>query len=301
MERAGWLAPKALLAGLLGGLLAPLPAASVVDGQIDSFESGTTAGWSVGISHPAPPQNVATGGPDGIDDNYLRLTSLGGFGAGSRLAAFNVAQWSGDYLTEGVGAILVDLNNLGSTDQSLRLLFTDGILPAGNNAAVSTDAVVVPAGSGWITAVFPITPSDLTVQLGSANQALSATAQLWIFHNDDPSFPPDAFVAILGIDNVEALPEPSAQGALCAGLGLLAWLDRRRAKARWRLRTRDLAPGGGQVDADRARSRRCAHHAAPASSSAARTRSRFETEGTTLAGMLPVSPAKLVGELGPTE
>jgi hypothetical protein len=226
-------AAKALLVGLLGGLLAPLPAAAVVDGQIDTFESGTTEGWSVGFgAHPAPPQNVATGGPDGAGDAYLLLTSVGGFAAGSRLAAFNQAQWSGDYLTEGVGAILVDVNNLGATDLSLRLLFTDGSGQSGSHVALSTQAVVVPAGSGWITAVFPITPSDLTAQTGSAVQALSTTAQLWIFHNDQPAFPPFPIVASLGIDNVEALPEPSAPAALGAGLVLLAWLDRRRVRRR---------------------------------------------------------------------
>jgi hypothetical protein len=90
--------------------------------------------------------------------------------------------------------------------------------------------VLVPAGSGWMTVAFRITPSDLTAQTGNVSQALASAEQLWIFHNDAPSFPPDASAANLGVDNVEALPEPSTPGALCAGLALLFWLDRRRAK-----------------------------------------------------------------------
>jgi len=220
----------ALLTGLI--LVAGLPAAAVVDGQIDTFESATTESWSVGAPHPAPPQNVATGGPDGAGDHFLLLTSLGGFGAGSRLASFNQAQWSGDYLTAGVGALLVDVNNLGNTDLLLRLMVTDGSGQFATHAAVSTDAVFVPSGSGWITVAFRIRPSDLTAQVGTAADALSDTAQLWIFHNDTASFPPDAVTVTLGIDNIEALPEPSAQAALGTGLALLAWLDRRRVTRR---------------------------------------------------------------------
>jgi len=191
------LAGPALLTALLLAL-AP-PAVAVVDAQIDTFESATTEGWSVGVGgHPAPPQNVATGGPDGAGDHYLLLTSLGGFGAGSRLAAFNQAQWSGDYLTAGVGALLVDVNNLGGTDLFLRLLVTDGSGLSASHAAVSTDAVFVPAGSGWITVAFRIRPSDLTAQVGNVADALSDTAQLWIFDNDTVSFPPDAIAASLG-------------------------------------------------------------------------------------------------------
>ena len=40
MKRTRWLARTARVAGLLAGLLAPLPLAAVVDTQIDTFESG---------------------------------------------------------------------------------------------------------------------------------------------------------------------------------------------------------------------------------------------------------------------
>jgi hypothetical protein len=217
-------------AALFGAGLAPLAASAVVNGQIDTFEIGTPQGWVAGAGHPAPPQNIATGGPGGAGDNYLQVVSQGGFGAGSRFAAFNTAQWSGNYLSAGVGSILVNVNNLGSTDLALRLLFTDGSGQFGSHVALSTDAVLLPAGSGWTTVLFPITPSDLTAQTGDVSQALSNAAQLWIFHNEASSFPPPATVSLLGVDNVEALPEPTLQGALGAGLVALACLDRRRAR-----------------------------------------------------------------------
>lgn len=213
-------------------LLAPLSALAVVDAQIDTFESGTAAGWSAGLPHPVPPQNVATGGPAGVDDNFLQLTSFGGFGPGSRMAAFNPAQWSGDYTAAGIGGILVDVDNPGITELSLRLFFADGAGMGFTNAAISTLPVVVPAGSGWITAFFPVAPSDLTAVVGDVGQALADTVQLWILHNDTAAFPAAPIAATLGVDNIEALPEPTAPAALGAGFALIMCLDRARAQRR---------------------------------------------------------------------
>ena len=93
-------------AGLAAALTLAQGAAAVTLGQIDDFEDGTTQGWVVGIgtgaTSPVPPVAVATGGPDGADDGYLLLTSVGGFGAGSRLAVINATQWAGDYTTSGI-------------------------------------------------------------------------------------------------------------------------------------------------------------------------------------------------------
>lgn len=126
------------------GLTLPQGANALSLGQVDDFEDGTTQGWAVGPPHPAPPANVASGGPAGAGDNYMQLTAIGGASAGSRLAAFNISQWSGDYLAAGITGFSIDLNNLGSTDLSLRLGISDG----GSNAAIS-GAVTLLAGSGW--------------------------------------------------------------------------------------------------------------------------------------------------------
>lgn len=77
-------------------------------GQVSDFESGTTEGWGIGLvsAHPNLPTNVASGGPDGADDNFLQTRSNGGSGAGSRLAFFNEnLEWTGDYTTGGVTGI----------------------------------------------------------------------------------------------------------------------------------------------------------------------------------------------------
>jgi hypothetical protein len=218
-----------VLAVVLGAL--PASAAPILIGQQDTFEDGTTQGWVVsllGSPSPVPPVNVATGGPAGVDDNYLQLTSIGGGGAGSRLTVINPAQWAGDYLAGGVGSVSMDLLNLGATDLSLRLLFED---PAGGpptNIAASTTPFVLGAGSGWVHATFGIAPADLTALMGDASAALSGATVIRLFHSDVIGFPGLPIVASLGVDNItaEAIPEPASLVLFSVSLGMA--LARRR-------------------------------------------------------------------------
>jgi hypothetical protein len=201
--------------------LAALPASALVLGQIDTFEDGTVQSWIVaplGASHPAPPQNVPDGGPTGVGDNYLELTAVGGAGAGSKLAVLNLDQWAGDYTSAGIGGVILDARNLGSTDLHLRLLLEDPGAGPPLNVAI-TDAVIVPAQGGWTTAMFSLDPADLTVLLGDVMTLLSNTTAMRIIHNPDPTFPPPEIAAVLGVDNIEAVAtvtpvEPSSWGRL---------------------------------------------------------------------------------------
>ena len=103
-------------------------------GQTDTFEDGSTNGWSTGIAHPAPPVADPAG--------FLRITALGAAGAGGRLVAFAGPQWAGDYTAAGVTGITLDLANLGTTDLELRLRL------AANADTVFSGAVNLAAGSG---------------------------------------------------------------------------------------------------------------------------------------------------------
>lgn len=187
-------------------LLVATAASALTFGQIDTFEDGTTANWVVGVIggvHPAPPQNVADGGPDGAGDNYLRLTSFGGNGPGSHLTVVNLTQWAGDYLGASINLITMHLINLGNTDLSIRLRFAD---PAGgppNNVAI-TDSVQLPAGSGWQLVSFHVAPADLIALLGDTTLLLGATTELRIFHGEAPAFPGEPIAAQLGVDNILA-------------------------------------------------------------------------------------------------
>ena len=180
----------------------------------------------LGSPHPAPPANVATGGPAGAGDHFLQLTAVGGIGAGNRLTVINPAQWAGDYEAAGVTGIAMDVFNPGNTNLALRLLFEDPFPPS--NQAVSSSAIPLPAGSCWTHVVFPITPGDVTAVLGSVDAALSNATTIRIFHATTAAFPGDPIVAQLGVDNIRAVPEPSVAMLLALALGGLA-IGRRRA------------------------------------------------------------------------
>jgi hypothetical protein len=204
-----------LLIGALLILRGGLTHASIVWGQVDDFENGTTQGWSVGDpSHPAPPSNVATGGPAGLNDNYLKLQALGVGDAGSRLAVFNRdPRWSGNFTASGLPSITMDVNNFGPSDAYLRLLFSDQVAGMPTNVAI-TDAVLIPGSSGWTKATWSIALADLTADKGDKALAFANVTEIRLFHNPNATFggpgngiPPISVT--LGIDNIAA-PEPSS-------------------------------------------------------------------------------------------
>jgi hypothetical protein len=206
---------------------------------LDDFQDGTVESWVVsggpgGGVHPAPPANIATGGPSGAGDRYMRLTALGGLGAGSRLTVNNMDQWAMNYIASGVTQIEMDVNNLGNTDLVLRLLFEDPMGAPPTNIAFSDDGIILPAGGGWIHAVFDVTPGALVAALGTAEGALLNTTALRIFHSPVDVFPGEPIVASLGVDNIAAIaptavPEPTSLLLLGAG-GLVLIVKLRRRK-----------------------------------------------------------------------
>lgn len=196
------------------------PASALVLDQIDDFEDGTTQNWVVallGEEHPAPPENIPTGGPTGMDDNYLLVTAQGGQGPGSRLTVNNITQWAGDYPNSGVALIEMDLRNFSNEDLYIRLLFEDPTAGPPQNVAVTSVSVELPAGSDWIHASFSISPGDLTALEGDINTALANTTVFRIFHNEEPAFPPPPVVARLGLDNIQALSGPTPTDAASWG------------------------------------------------------------------------------------
>lgn len=225
-----------ILTIVAGFLIAPsVAAASVVAGQVDDFEDGTVQNWdgsSADPPAPGPPINVASGGPAGVDDNYLHVTSTGGGGPGSKLAAFNVAQWTGDYIAAGVMTIQADMKNFSASgeDLEMRLLIHFG---AGGNFT-STLSQTVPADGAWHTLTFGLTAADLT-NVGGGND-LNLTLQsvpriLFRHQSGAPTGPGVApsIVAQVGIDNVRAIPEPAT--AMLIGLGALVLRNPRRRRA----------------------------------------------------------------------
>lgn len=229
------LLPLLCLPGLAGAF--PL-------GLIDDFEDGTTAGWVVGLlgaAHPAPPVNVPDGGPDGDGDNYLRLTSVGGGGAGSRLAAINLSQWAGDYsIAEGDPldhyVMRGWVRNFGETDVFLRVLLENPMGGPPTDLAV-TAAVEVPAGSRWMEFELSFRAADLTLLQGDLDALLADVTAIRLFHSEAADFPGEASLAQIGVDDLAALgivhdgvAEPGSLALALLGLGGLGILRLRPAR-----------------------------------------------------------------------
>ena len=184
-------------------LLLVAPSANAIEaGQVDDFENGTTAGWTKGTASTNPPSNITTGGPSGMNDNFLRNESSGGTGADSRQVIFNNAQWTGSYSGAGVVTIRLNVRNSGSTMLNLRIA-----LSSGATWFASSTARQVAASGGWQTAEFELNDSQMTRVQGSATLAsvLASVTQMRILSSSSPSFRGDAMASTMDLDNIEAV------------------------------------------------------------------------------------------------
>lgn len=190
-------------------LMSAIGLPQVSDGQVDNFEDGTTQNWIIGSPGSAvfPPTNVATDGPNGMDDNYLTYTStppeMGG--AGSKMVIFNSgAQWSSNFTSEGILAIQFDVRVL-TNDLNLRVAFQG---PNGKRICTTIPVNVV-AGSGWQSVTIPISASDFTSISGSStvsiSDTLAAVNTMRILSSNAPTWTnPDTVVATIHLDNITA-------------------------------------------------------------------------------------------------
>jgi hypothetical protein len=208
-----------LSTALAAAFLSQFASAAVI-GQIDTFQDGTTDNWfagglGMGQIPPVPPQVVAAGGPAGAGDQFLQITALGGNGPGSRIAAINLNQWTGDYLHSPVTGIAMDLKNLGATDLTVRLLFEDPMMAPPADQAVTTFGQTLKVGSGWTHTFFAIAPSAFTVLSGDINTLLANTTLIRIIENPIPA-DAEPIVGVLGVDNIAAaVPEPTTLLPVC--------------------------------------------------------------------------------------
>jgi hypothetical protein len=219
-------------------LLVPLSFASaafgITLGQIDDFQDGTTQGWNSGGANPNPPANAANAGPLGAGDHALSITGNGGFGPGSNLVAMNPqagfgsSQWTGNYTAAGVGLLFTTLRNPSQVPLSIRIGLVGGTSTS-EGRFVTTDAVVVPANSGWFTVDFPIGPADLTFStsftpgnpITDPAVALTQVIELRIVHSVAINYRGEPIDAELLVDNIVAVPEPGLVLQLACGIGVL--------------------------------------------------------------------------------
>ena len=191
---------------LVSFLLTTITWAQVVANQVDDFEDGTTQNWVIGGA-AAPefqPMNVATDGPDGVDDNYLSYSSLGGSGVASKMIIFNAgptSQWSSNFTAQGIVAIRMDVRVL-TNDLNLRVAFQGS-----GTRICTTNAIPVTAGTGWTEITIPIDASDFTLVSGGSTieTVLTNVSAMRILSSNAPTWTgADAIVSTIHLDNITA-------------------------------------------------------------------------------------------------
>jgi hypothetical protein len=192
------------------GLAIFLSAAStfaVTIGQIDMFQDGLD-NWQGGVGgfSVAP-----SGGPAGAGDHYLQLNS-GASPLPPRMTAFNDSQWLGNFTAAGVTSVVVDLLNSGTTSLSMRVAIREAAGGSTTPGYASTNPFILPADGLWHHAVFDLNAASLTGF--NSPQPLSVdlanVKDFRILDSAALSGVGDIVTAQVGVDNVTAVPEPSA-------------------------------------------------------------------------------------------
>lgn len=190
---------KTLLTFIFSCVLCSFTLAQVSGGQVDDFEDDTVQGWVVGAGSSNPPVNIATGGPNGAGDNFLRYISTGTGGPDSKMIVFNQAQWTGDFTAAGVVAVEFDVK-VETNNLNLRVAFDGG----GGRFCTSTP-IVVTAGSGWNHVVIPISTTDFTAVGGTdIVDTLADVNTMRILSNTSASWVGQTIAATMELDNIEA-------------------------------------------------------------------------------------------------
>lgn len=198
---------------------------AIAPGFINTFSTGLDD-WQKGQVNPTYLSVPTTGGPAGTGDAYMESVADGA-GSFGRLTVFNSAEWSTDFIADGVTSVKMDLLP-AAVPLEIRLALRLG----GNIGYISSSAFTLAPGGTWQSASFSLAAADMTAvgAPGSYNDVLSAANfQFRILNAASTSnVRGDAVSATLGIDNIEAIPEPATWGLLVLGAGVCAAAARRR-------------------------------------------------------------------------
>jgi hypothetical protein len=206
-------------------------------GQTDTFSTGTTLNWDQGAGAPAANLTVIpTGGPTGTNDAYLQVSGSGGFGAGSRLTAYNQVQWAGNYTAAPVNTIEMDLRAPNGATQPLSIRIAFRQSAAGGSGFSSSTPVVLSDGN-WRHVTFLLAAENFTPvgATGSFDTFMTGVPEFRILHATGASLTGDPIAASLGVDNIRAgftpIPEPgTVLGVAVVAVGLVRLVRNRFAR-----------------------------------------------------------------------
>lgn len=171
--------------------------------QTDDFQSGTSEGWTDGVL--MSPTVQTTGGPAGIGDAFLMISTSSPIGPGSKLATFNTGpDWVGDYANLNASSVTVDLMNpTGSSMVEMRLVLFGPLNTS--QRWTSTISTAVLSDSIWRNYEFSLAEEELT-SVGSASNygdMIDSVVRIMLRHDmGAPSNGGTPVSASLGIDNV---------------------------------------------------------------------------------------------------
>jgi hypothetical protein len=220
---------------------------SFFDTEFNGYDSGIIDGWKQGpskIDFPGGMDRLVHGGPAGVGDHFLQITSYQRFDGvtdpHTKLVVNNQGAWTGNYLQAGVLEIVADMINFGGTntptnppapestdfdthtanDLNIRILLESA---GGGWRVFSKVGVPLAVGSGWQKVSFLLNPEDLIGPPvdGLSGETLSTatlqnSARFRFFHSDIADedindslidvFPPSplGFSGVLGMDNIYA-------------------------------------------------------------------------------------------------
>lgn len=217
--------------------LAAAAACAVVPGQVDDFSDGTTMGWETGASTGSPTW-IADGGPNGMGDGFLRVTSNGGTGPGGKPVIINFAQWTGDYTGQGITAVRMDVRNSGATTLYVRC----GVWGTTPPRVGTIDFAEIAPGTGWQTVEIDLTDLGPVVPPPVVEDILSDIFQFRILSSEDQSFNGDLVVATMDLDNITAVATATPCPSDLDGDGLVDSADLAILLAGW------AGSGPGDID-----------------------------------------------------
>ena len=223
-----------LIIFLAASLTAANPLHAISTLSLDAFAT-TSEGWQIGGAGVQPTWNGGTG-QDGASGFLIHFSDAGGAN-GKWLMRSSLSEWLGNYTAAGVTGITLWADNAAGSPLGLRIAF-DG--PGGWFYSAPQTITNSTGGADWTPLTFNLAPVNFTHATGSGGTADFAStmgnvtrfeifggAGPVIFRGGGDLVEAGTSSNTVRVDNISAIPEPSALALGIAGFALAATTRRR--------------------------------------------------------------------------